>query len=95
MDNGSTWLFTDRYGWAHEINALPRYVLQHPVLEIPYMISYFLVGFLGIRLALEFTIFLAVPISIIPLVVALLNLLQYFYKYPKYHTVLGLNDVRG
>ena len=94
LDSYSTRFMTDKYGWAHEKNWLPRQVLQHPILELPFMVTYFLVGFLGIKLALAFNIFLAMGISIIPLLVGLSNL-QYFYKYPRYHSVLGLNDVRG
>ena len=95
MDNISTRLFTNKYGWAHEHNWIPRQVLQHPVLEIPYNISYSLLGLLGIIIASQTSIFLAIMFPAILLTISSLNFLQYFYKYPKYHSVLGLNDVRG
>ena len=95
MDLYSTKLFTSKYGWAYEQNWLPRQTMKYPILLGPYMIIYFMLGFYGISLALASSIFLAAGISIIPLIFGSLNLLQYFYKYPKYHSVLGLNDVRG
>ena len=91
----STKLFTRKYGWAYEQNWLPRQAMKHPILQGPYMGLYFMLGFYGISLAVEVSIFLAVAISIIPLIFGSLNQLQYSYKYPRYHSVLGLNDVRG
>ena len=95
MDLYSTKLFTTKYGWAYEQNWLPRQAMKYPILQGPYMGLYFILGFYAISFAVEVNIFLAVAVSVIPLTFASLNLLQYFYRYPKYHTVLGLNDVRG
>ncbi len=94
MDTYSTRIFTRRYGWAHERNWLPRKVLQHPILETPYMIMYSAIGFIWLSIILGFSFLFAIPASLVPAIVGSLNFRQYFYKYPKYHTVLGLNDVR-